>query len=204
MSNFTYIPVSYVYSSDVSALDRETLHEQYLPFVLANRDKKSRDRSSVNTDFFEPDEGAWNLFSTILFPHVVEFLETHLASSGGFGVRFKPCWFNYYAAGTSMSFHSHTDSDFGLVYCLRNEGNKGTLFDVFSNDWATQTARYQKLRPGRHVWVPSAGEFAIFPASLYHASDTAEKDGERITLVANVLVKRFDVGERLSVTLQAP
>ena len=199
---FHYIPASYVYTASVTDEERQTLHNYYLHYVLENRHKKSRDRSTVRTDFFELDESAWELFGRTLFPHFSAFLRECLTGRDRYVVRFRPCWFNYYVKDASMSFHSHQEADFGLVYYLRNEGKIATLFDVFSSGWDVQTNRYSKLNGGRFTWRPEPGEFAIFPSSLFHGSDVALMDGERITLTTNVLMKKSGSSDSVSVTYE--
>ena len=200
---FHYIPASYVYTASVTDDERQTLHDFYLQYVLENRHKESKDRSTVRTDFFDLDEGAWDLFGETLFPHFVAFLRECLTERGRYFVKFRPCWFNYYLKGTSMSFHSHADTDFGLVYCLKNESKVATLFDMFSNDWTTQANRYPKLTAGRFPWKPNPGDFTIFPGSLFHASDVAKTDGERITLSTNVLMRKSGARDNLSVSYES-
>lgn len=198
-----YLPATFVYSSCVTDRERTELDKVYMPFVLQNSHKQSRDASRVRTDYFEQTRQPWELFRTTMFHYFRTFVSDCLLSSGSYSVSFD-VWFNYYVGGSAMVYHSHPETDFGLIYCLRNAGRKSTQFNTFSHEYVTMEDRYSKLESSSLHWDPNPGDYVFFPASLFHATQPTEVDGERITLIANIKMRKEDATEDFSLRLKEP
>jgi hypothetical protein len=196
-----YLPATFLYTSQVAEDERSELDKVYMPFVLANAHKLSQDTNTVRTDYFDRSVEPWGPFVDIMFRHFRKFVSEHLASSGAFVVRFKP-WFNYYVSGSAMTHHSHPGNDFGLIYCLRNAGKKSTLFNTFSHEYMCMEDRYPKIDRCTFNWNPEPGEFVFFPASLFHGAQATEIDGERVTLIANIVMVNDGKSDELSLRVE--
>jgi hypothetical protein len=200
---FQYLPASFVFKSKVTDVEKLSLEEFYMPFVLKNSEKLSKDNIHLRTDYFDRTMEPWKLFTDILFGHFSRFVSEFLVESDEYSAHFYP-WFNFYMAGGSMIPHTHPQNDFGCIYCLRNGGRKKTLFDIYSHEYASMQNRYSKLQKSRAEWAPEPGDFVFFPASLYHCTQPVDIDGERITLIANIVMTKERNQPELSLKLKFP
>ena len=110
---------------------------------------------------------------------------------------------------SQMSNHIHTDCEFTSVHYLKfdSESTDSTLFHN-SHDYAkyliaSLSPSLSKVCDNKSIqnsWMyqnfkiqTQEDDFIIFPAVLEHSVPRIENDGERVTIVANIHIKDYDV-----------
>jgi len=150
-------------------------------------------KSSFETDTNKEDF-SWDLFFECIKDNVLE-MHNQLHGQVFSEVWLSEAWINVYSKGDSQEVHTHvggSDSTFGCAYFLQYDKEKDAQFVFYDPNQEKHLGNYSKHYPVENTWFPdvSEGDIIIFPAYLHHQVEPQRSDTKRITVAANLGIKK--------------
>ena len=132
----------------------------------------------------------------IIYPYIQSYTEvypTYGNKDMGNKIELVEAWVNYMTKFESNPLHTHGYDLSFVIYthipkALKKEmennsanTNPGEIFFIYS-------LNSQKYDTTQHSFIPKAGDFFIFPASLHHKVNHFQSKGERISISGNLKI----------------
>ena len=132
----------------------------------------------------------------IIYPYIQSYTEvypTYGNKDMGNKIELVEAWVNYMTKFESNPLHTHGYDLSFVIYthipkALKKEmennsanTNPGEIFFIYS-------LNPQKYDTTQHSFIPKAGDFFIFPASLHHKVNHFQSKGERISISGNLKI----------------
>lgn len=137
----------------------------------------------------------------IIFPYIKSYFEAYRENYSnnftGNTIKLVKSWVNYMKKGEHNPIHTHSD-DLSFIICIQvpkkleqeiNEAIGQTEPGLINFIYGLNE---NKNNINRHRFIPTVGDFFIFPSSLHHYVNSFQCEGERITVSGNIKITKVD------------